>query len=502
VVDLPAALGQPGDEGLGGDVGARQQDAADHVQDRVVRREDLEQSFGGLLAGGQEFGLDAELAHLVGGGLADAGDLDAAERARVQAVLLELLPDRLDGVLRGEHDPRVAAVDQALDGPLHLGRGARGLDGYGRHLAGDRAVGAQTLGHDAGLLLGARDEDLPAVQRTRLPPGELVPLLDAGPDGEDDLPGVAEGGLHEGVHGGGGGVLGLAGGVAGDGDGGLAGDPARKQDVAQRGQVGDVGGDGQAAASRGVGEGLRFEGGDVVDVDDRADRSGGHSRVDGDGLGVAHAGDDLEARLLGGGGFDLGLGEAVRVGVADDEAGDVLAFARGGGHEFTLVARGGFDQFDLAVVAGDLLGSLDQRLGQGPVVVDAVGFADGVEGALGQQSRIAWAGPDESHAAYQLTGTGHVHSINNRLRYELDFNSCSAPFAMSSSAIALPTAAASFTRSSSFSSAVVESLSVTLPSAANTAPRRYRSTLPGSAPSATSASAATGALHPASSRSR
>ena len=77
--------------------------------------------------------------------LADRGDLDPGEGPRVQAVLLELLPDRADRVHRGERDPLVPAGDQALDRPLHLLRGARRLDRDGRHLLRHRAVGAQPL---------------------------------------------------------------------------------------------------------------------------------------------------------------------------------------------------------------------------------------------------------------------------------------------------------------------------------------------------------------------
>ena len=98
VVDLPAALGEAGGERLGGDVGAGQQHPADRVEDLVVRRELGQQALGGLLAGRDQLGLDAEGAHRLGGRLADAGDLDAAEVAGVEAVLGELLPDRADGV--------------------------------------------------------------------------------------------------------------------------------------------------------------------------------------------------------------------------------------------------------------------------------------------------------------------------------------------------------------------------------------------------------------------
>ena len=51
VVDLPAALAQPGGERLGRDVGPRQQHPVDRVEDLVVRREVRQQALGGLLAG-------------------------------------------------------------------------------------------------------------------------------------------------------------------------------------------------------------------------------------------------------------------------------------------------------------------------------------------------------------------------------------------------------------------------------------------------------------------
>ena len=134
---------------------------------------------------GHQVGLDAVAGDGGGGHLTDAGDLDAGERAGVQAVLLDPLADGLPRVDRGEHDPLVAALDQALDRPLHLGRRARRLDGDGRHLDRYGTVRAQLLGQRAGLLLGARDQHLPAEQRAGLVPGQLVPLLDDGPDHDD-----------------------------------------------------------------------------------------------------------------------------------------------------------------------------------------------------------------------------------------------------------------------------------------------------------------------------
>ena len=67
VVDLPAHALQAGDEGLGGDVGARQEDPVDRVEQLVERRPVLEQPVRGLLAGGHEVGLEAPLAQRGGG---------------------------------------------------------------------------------------------------------------------------------------------------------------------------------------------------------------------------------------------------------------------------------------------------------------------------------------------------------------------------------------------------------------------------------------------------
>ena len=112
----------------------------------VVRRPVLEQAAGGLLAGRHQVGAQAPVGQRRGGLLADGGDLQAGERTGVQAVLLELLAHRADGVDRGERDPLVAALDQAAHGLVHLLRVARRLDRDRRHLLGHRAVAAQPRG--------------------------------------------------------------------------------------------------------------------------------------------------------------------------------------------------------------------------------------------------------------------------------------------------------------------------------------------------------------------
>ncbi len=141
-----------------------------------MRRELLQQALAGLVAGGQQLRHDAEGTDLGRGGLADAGNLDAGERARIQPELGELLPDRTHRVGRGEHHPLVAAVDQALDRALHLRGAARRLDRDRRHLVRDGAVRPKPVAHHTGLLLGARHQDFPAVQRAGLPPGQLAAL--------------------------------------------------------------------------------------------------------------------------------------------------------------------------------------------------------------------------------------------------------------------------------------------------------------------------------------
>ena len=120
VVDLPAHLAQPGDEGVGRDVGARQEDPVDRVEDLVELRPLGEQPGRGLLTGRHEVGVDAPLAQRGGGHPTDGGDLEPGEGPGVEPELLEALADGTDGVDRGEADPLVAPGHQALDRTLHL----------------------------------------------------------------------------------------------------------------------------------------------------------------------------------------------------------------------------------------------------------------------------------------------------------------------------------------------------------------------------------------------
>ena len=119
-----------------------------------------------------------QASHRGGGLVADGGDLQAGERARVEAVLVELLADRLHRVDRGERDPLVAALDQPADRLVHLLRVARRLHRDGRHLLGHRAEAAQPRGQRAGLLLGARHQHPPAEQRLGLEPRQRGAQVD------------------------------------------------------------------------------------------------------------------------------------------------------------------------------------------------------------------------------------------------------------------------------------------------------------------------------------
>ena len=83
---------------------------------------------------GHEVGLDAECLQRVGGLLTHRRHLDAGERARVEAVLLELLAHGAHRVDRRERDPLIATGHQPADGALHLLRSARRLDRDRRHL--------------------------------------------------------------------------------------------------------------------------------------------------------------------------------------------------------------------------------------------------------------------------------------------------------------------------------------------------------------------------------
>ena len=322
-------------------------------------------------------------------------------------MFLEFLPDGAHRIGRGEDDPGVASVDQAFDGAFHLSRSPGRFHCDSGDLARNGPVSAQFFAHGSGLFLGAGDQDLPAVQRTRLPPTQCGAVFDASTNGEDDLPGIAKGGLHKCVHRGSCGVFGFARGVTGHGYGGVSGHATSQQNVAQAAQVGNVSSHREAAAVDGVSQHLRFQGGDVLNVDDSADRRRGHTGVDGHRLRMTHAWQHFKASTFGGGGFDFSLHHAVRVDVTHDETGHIEALFGVGGHVLGLFGGGGLHQADFGVVTGKLFGVIQNLLRKGAVVIDIVSTADRVESPFGQQPRVARASPDELHTAYQLTGTRH-----------------------------------------------------------------------------------------------
>ena len=175
VLDLPATLAQSLGQRFGRDVGARQQDTVDRVENAVIGREVVQQTQRGLLPARHQLRADPESTDPVGSRFADAGDLHPGERTGVQTELTKLLPHRTHRVGGGEHHPLETAIDQTLDGTFHLSGAPRRLDGYGRHLDRKRAVTRQPLAHFAGLVFGARHQDRPAVQFAALPPVQLRP---------------------------------------------------------------------------------------------------------------------------------------------------------------------------------------------------------------------------------------------------------------------------------------------------------------------------------------
>src|SRR5580700_7500001 len=185
VLGLPAEAGEPGKQGLGRDVGTRQQYPVDRVEHVVVGGPDVGQALGGLLLVRHQVGHDAELAQRRCRLLTDGGHLDSGKRPGVEAVLLKLFPHRADGVHRREHYPLVPAGHQALHGAFHLLRRPGRLDGDRRHLLGYRAPGLQPAHHFARLLLGPGHQHPPAEQRLGLEPGQRLLRGDAVADHGD-----------------------------------------------------------------------------------------------------------------------------------------------------------------------------------------------------------------------------------------------------------------------------------------------------------------------------
>ena len=303
VLHGPAEVDEAVDERVGGDVGARQQDAVDRVQVLVVGREHLDQA-GGVAGLGlrQQLRGDAEVADGLGGLLTDGGDGHTCQGAGVQAELAELLPHGVDGVDGGEDDPLVAAVDQSLDGAFHLGGTARRLHGDRRHLDRDGTVGRQPGAHRAGLGLRPGNEHVPAVEGAVLPPGVLRPARRRRPEGDDQVlrqltllgqrAGRGDNRL-QGVQGDIPGAL-LAGRrVDGDGRRRRSGDAVALELPGDRGEVG--GGDGEDQRLRGGGDGGPVDPGQsATQVDGSVAVTGGDAVVGGQRGRTGHPGDDLE----------------------------------------------------------------------------------------------------------------------------------------------------------------------------------------------------------------
>ncbi len=199
VVDVPAAVLQAGHQGLGGDVGPGQQHPVERIEHVVVLGPVGEQALTGLLAGGNEVRADTEGAQGVRSRLADRGHLDAGERPRVQAALLDLLLDGLDRVDRGEGHPLVASRHQAGDRAFHGCGRPRRLHRDRGHLQWTRAVRAQQIRQDRRLLLRPGHQHRPAEQRARLPPGQLVTGCDRGTDRHHHAGGVRDDGCRVGL---------------------------------------------------------------------------------------------------------------------------------------------------------------------------------------------------------------------------------------------------------------------------------------------------------------
>src|SRR5690606_19586494 len=102
--------------------------------------------------------------------VAHGRDLEPAEGAGVQTVLVELLAHGLDRVDTRERNPFVAPLDESTDRLVHLLRIAWRFDRDRGHFLRHRAVASQARGEALGLLLGAGHQDSPAVERLRLEP--------------------------------------------------------------------------------------------------------------------------------------------------------------------------------------------------------------------------------------------------------------------------------------------------------------------------------------------
>src|SRR6478736_8004133 len=508
VVDLPAHVAQTGDQGLGRDVGAGQQDPVDRVEGLVELGPRLEQAGRRLLARGDEVGVDAPLTEGGRSDATDGGDLEAGEGAGVEAELLEALPHGAHGVDRGEADPLVAAGDEALDGLLHLLRRARRLDRDGGHDVRGRAVAGEALDHRAGLGLGARDEDLPPEERLGLEPGELVTQGDGGRhDGERHRERLLAG--EDGV--------GLA---QGRGDGRLAhrGAVGRQRHERVRGPAGSAECGERAPDALGAAEqhervGVGRVGGEVdartLDTDD-VDGPGGLRRQGDTGIrGPGGEGRHSRHDVVGDAGLAAGahlLDEAVEGrGVAVHETDDEPPGGHGlrrlddelGAHRvgelLALLAVAGVDDLDVRA------GVLEHDVVTGDAVEDHdVSGGEQVATAQGHQAGVARAGADEGDPRRRRrVGGSRVRLLGGLAgrSHETCAGWCGAwSGAGPADVVAIWISAAP---SSSRIRARREPRTSTEPSSVP-AKARSDSSSP-SSPSTTSASAPTGAVHPASS---
>ena len=124
-------------------------------------------------------------ANRISGLLPHRRQVNTGEGTGIQPELLKLVPDRIHAVDGGEHDPLVAAFHDALDRAVHLRRVTRCFHRNGGHRLRDRTVVVQPRIHRPRLLLGTRNQNTPAVQRTVLPPGVLRAVIHSGTDGDN-----------------------------------------------------------------------------------------------------------------------------------------------------------------------------------------------------------------------------------------------------------------------------------------------------------------------------
>ena len=414
VLNLPAQLGQPCRESLRGDIRAWEEDAVDGIDQLVVRRPLLEQCLGRGLADGHEVRLHAEGDQRLGGVGADRGDLEAGEGPGVQAVLLELLAHSADGVDAREADPLVASRNQTVHGPVHLLRRARRLDADGGHLNRDRAEAHQPIEEVVRAVLGPRHENSPPEERLDVKPRHAVALGDDFT--HDDHAGARLLG-----------VLDVGGDVVERGDDGalLHGGAAPRDD--HRGLTGASRGDQRLGdRRRGVGAVRHHDGHAIasqrcpVDIGVRctddmhlaaASAREAQPCVGGYGHGRAHTRRDLEG--------DLGLAQGRRLhsegsvehGISSEEAHGPVTLARRFDHQLgaTCVIKGkplGIDSSrEFGVRGHEATGDLDSV----EVGDDALGRAQQLGSAQGQQLRVARSSRDEGDGAELLLGADCAH---------------------------------------------------------------------------------------------